>query len=58
MTDAAAPNPRPQNPRVNETWIDDAGELWYWDGTDWVADEDPPELPGGDPLPLWLDREL
>jgi len=57
MTNAAVPNPRPQNPQVNDTWTDDAGELWYWDGTAWVLDEDPPELPGGDPVPPWLERE-
>lgn len=43
---------------MNETWVDDVGELWYWNGTEWIADEDPPELPGGDLLPAWLDREL
>ena len=55
MTDAAASSPRPQNPQPDQPWIDDAGELWYWDATekDWVKDEDLPELPGGDRKPEW-----
>jgi len=34
-------NPAPENPRVNDTWIDDTGELNYWDGSTWVRYEDP-----------------
>ena len=51
-------NTPPPDPRVNDTWIDDAGELLYWDGAAWAAYADPPEWPGEDPDPRWLDREL
>jgi hypothetical protein len=48
----------PPNPRVNDVWIDDAGELFYWNGSDWMPYEDPPEWPGdGDPGPNWLYRD-
>lgn len=34
-------NPPPKNPRVNDTWVDDDGELHVWDGAGWVPYEDP-----------------
>ena len=37
-------NPLPSNPRVNDTWIDDDGELHVWDGTQWALYEDPSRL--------------
>jgi hypothetical protein len=51
------PTSPPPDPQVDDTWIDDAGELFYWNGSDWVAYEDPPEWPGEDPDPKWLERE-
>lgn len=33
-------NPPPKNPRVNDTWVDDDGELRYWDGAKWALYED------------------
>lgn len=38
-------NPPPKNPQVNDSWIDDNGELHIWDGIGWVPYEDPPPLP-------------
>jgi hypothetical protein len=47
----------PANPKLNEPWIDDAGEELYWNGVAWVAYADPPELPGRDLDPVYLERE-
>jgi hypothetical protein len=49
MTIVPKPNPRPENPRVGSTWLNDTNELQVWDGTDWVPYEDLPDWPGGDP---------
>lgn len=38
-------NPPPDNPRVNDTWIDSAGELRIWDGANWMPYEDLPDQP-------------
>lgn len=35
----------PANPRVNETWVDDDGELHVWNGSEWTLYEDRPRLP-------------
>jgi hypothetical protein len=76
-------NSPPEDPKVDDTWINDVGklsywngeewevpqesdvslndtgELRYWDGKDgWVLYEDPPESPGGDPVPKWLHRKF
>jgi hypothetical protein len=32
----------PKDPKVNDHWIDDAGDVWTWDGTDWMPLEDIP----------------
>ena len=32
----------PENPKVNDHWIDDAGDVWVWDGSDWMPPEDIP----------------
>jgi hypothetical protein len=34
-------NSPPPNPAVDATWIDDAGELHYFNGNAWVLYEDP-----------------
>jgi hypothetical protein len=26
----------PKDPKVNDHWIDDAGDVWTWDGNDWM----------------------
>jgi hypothetical protein len=51
-------NSPPEDPRENDTWFNDAGELCYWDGKkkDWMPYADPPEWPGEDPDPRWLFR--
>jgi hypothetical protein len=57
-------NSPPEDPKVDDTWINDVslndtGELRYWDGKNgWVLYEDPPESPGGDPVPNWLHRKF
>jgi hypothetical protein len=33
-------HPPPENPRKNDTWVDDADELWTWNGKDWVPFEE------------------
>jgi hypothetical protein len=48
---------QPENHRVNDTQVTDSGELEYWDGSKWVPHEYPPDLPGGDPSPLWMSRD-
>lgn len=50
MANPAPANPKPPNPKKNDTWIDDSGELRYFDGTDWVSYASPPK-PGEDPHP-------
>jgi hypothetical protein len=50
---AGMENPAPKNPQVNQTWVDDDGVLYVWDGTDWVLYED---LPFFEPDPLYRDR--
>jgi hypothetical protein len=35
-------NPPPDKPAVNQTWVDDDGDLQVWDGKDWVPYEDLP----------------
>jgi hypothetical protein len=43
MTNAQpAQNTPPENPAVNDTWMDDDGDLYVWNGTDWVPFEDVP----------------
>jgi hypothetical protein len=32
----------PKDPEVNDAWVDDDGDLYTWDGTDWVPFEDIP----------------
>ena len=32
----------PENPKVNDTWLDENGDLYTWDGKDWVPFEDVP----------------
>ena len=36
--------PRPENPRLNEAWIDDDGILRCWDGEEWAVYTDMPEV--------------
>lgn len=41
MTDTQpVKNPPPENPRVNDTWMDDDNELRTWNGEEWVLFED------------------
>ena len=32
----------PENPKPGQNWVDEAGDLYMWDGTDWVPFEDIP----------------
>ena len=32
----------PGNPKLNEAWVDEAGDLYTWDGTQWMPFEDIP----------------
>jgi hypothetical protein len=32
----------PENPKLGQNWIDEAGDLYTWDGTDWMPFEDIP----------------
>jgi hypothetical protein len=32
----------PKDPRLNDAWVDDAGDLYTWNGTEWVPFEDIP----------------
>ncbi|HEY2576586.1 MAG TPA: hypothetical protein VGI74_09795 [Streptosporangiaceae bacterium] len=36
-----SPNP-PENPKLNDAWVDEAGDLYTWDGTQWMPFEDIP----------------
>jgi hypothetical protein len=31
----------PDDPKPNDRWHDEAGELWIWDGKEWVPFDDP-----------------
>lgn len=44
----------PPNPQANDTWLDDAGELKYFNGTAWVPYVDLPDVPLE---PNFLERE-
>lgn len=47
----------PPDPAVNATWIDDADELYYFNGKIWVRYDDPPKpLTGRDSEPMWLEK--
>jgi hypothetical protein len=50
-------NSPPKDPKVDDIWLNDAGELHYWDGKRWALYDDPPEWPGDDPDPKWLYRD-
>src|SRR5580693_9189646 len=39
---------QPPDPRVEKTWVNDAGELFVSDGTSWLPYEDLPDWPGAD----------
>jgi hypothetical protein len=43
-------NPQPPDPRVEKTWVNDAGELFVSDGTGWMPYEDLPDWPDDDDL--------
>jgi hypothetical protein len=30
----------PKNPKPGQNWVDEAGDLYTWDGTDWMPFED------------------
>jgi hypothetical protein len=32
----------PEDPQLDDTWVDDAGDLYTWDGTHWIPFEDVP----------------
>ena len=51
-TDRAASEPLPQTGQI--TWLDDPGQLDYWDGTDWIGIVDDPALAAGLALKLNL----
>jgi hypothetical protein len=55
---AGMTNSQPPDPRVEKTWVNDAGELFISDGTGWLPYEDLPDWPGGDePDPKVLYRD-
>lgn len=55
---AGMTNPQPPDPRVEKTWVNDAGELFVSDGTAWLPYEDLPDWPDGDdPDPKALYRD-
>jgi len=31
----------PKDPKLNDRWTDEVGDLWIWDGTEWVPFDDP-----------------
>ncbi|QCE32957.1 hypothetical protein FAI41_04735 [Acetobacteraceae bacterium] len=35
-TDTTVANTAPTDPIIGDNWIDDAGEIWTWDGTQWA----------------------
>jgi hypothetical protein len=51
-------NSQPPDPKVEKTWINDDGELFISDGTNWLPYEDLPDRPdGNDPDPKVLYRD-
>lgn len=41
-------NSQPPDPRVEKTWVDDAGDLFVSDGTGWKPYADLPDWPDSD----------
>jgi hypothetical protein len=33
---------KPVDPALNDTWVDDVGDLYTWDGENWILFEDTP----------------
>jgi hypothetical protein len=33
-------NPPPENPKVNDTWTNEAGKLSSWDGENWIVPQE------------------
>jgi hypothetical protein len=31
----------PKDPEKNQRWYDETGEVWIWDGNDWIPLDDP-----------------
>jgi hypothetical protein len=44
MTDGATADGRPRNPEVDDTWVAEDGELYTWDGKEWVPFADIPDF--------------
>jgi hypothetical protein len=32
----------PENPKLNDAWVDEVGDLYTWDGKNWLPFEDIP----------------
>ncbi|MBO0806177.1 MAG: hypothetical protein J2P25_24280 [Nocardiopsaceae bacterium] len=43
-------NPPPEHPRKNDVWLDDDGDLFTWDGENWVPFEDVPYFEPSSPF--------
>jgi hypothetical protein len=37
-----SPSEPPETPRLNQAWVDDACDMWKWNGAEWVPFEDLP----------------
>jgi hypothetical protein len=44
-------SPKPDNPAVNDTWVDDVGDLYAFDGEHWVLFVDTPFLEPNSVMP-------
>lgn len=44
-------SPQPNDPKLNDTCVDDAGDLYTWDGTRWIPFEDTPFIDPNSVLP-------
>lgn len=45
-------NSPPEDPKLGATWVDEYGDLYTWDGTEWVPYEDVPFI---EPNPIFRD---
>jgi hypothetical protein len=57
MTNRKPSRPKPPNPEKYDTWIDDDGELYVFDGTEWAPYLSPPGALDGDLKPVAVERD-
>lgn len=58
MTNRRPSHPKPPSPEKYDTWIDNDGELYVFDGTKWTPYLSPPgRMDSEDPRPIAVERD-